>query len=517
MLAVCCVKASDDVAVVPGGQYVLRNVATGSYLMKDGTTTPLESEATNWRVVTNDTIFTTSKEELYYVHSDETIMQITNSGLGFKVNFSPKANTTYIMPSETTAGAFKFRYRYLASTRFLNVEVDGDGNETLTAAKTESAYNDWEFVPTSHPKAYTYRIWSMDRSSGDTEYCIAYRSHDPKGNEVWLSGWMDVPTKSEGGATNADHVLFSTHYTMSKSSQYPSASAPVESHSINLGSSKPVMVAPDYLGCGITENYDHPYCAADIMAEECVDMLLAVHDMLRDMHEKDCSASPMPTYGIGASQGGSIIIACQRYVENSPKISDEQRAAINWIRTVACAGPYDLFATMSHYYYVGGLSEASVIPMLVIGMVCGFPDVFGDTKAEDYFSDELLEAGIFDMIRSHKYDTTELADAINKACGKNIHGMLSEAAKDLNSDISQKLLKACGMCNLTRDWKPKADILLLYNPNDDVVPHLNFVSFVNGMQDNCQGKLETRKSTVTTSHIAACADFFARMILGGYK
>jgi len=31
--------ADNDIAVMPGGQYVLRNVATGSYLMKDGTTT----------------------------------------------------------------------------------------------------------------------------------------------------------------------------------------------------------------------------------------------------------------------------------------------------------------------------------------------------------------------------------------------------------------------------------------------------------------------------------------------
>ena len=147
-------RGEDNIAVVPGEQYVLRNVATGSYLQKDGTTTTDESEASNWRVVTNDTIHYSDKEQLYFVYSDDIVMQLTNGGTGWKVSFSGKGNTTYVMPSTTTENAFKFRYRYLADTRFINVEVDGNGNEKLTAAKTQSAYNDWELVPTSHRKDY---------------------------------------------------------------------------------------------------------------------------------------------------------------------------------------------------------------------------------------------------------------------------------------------------------------------------------------------------------------------------
>ena len=169
VVTACHAMADDDsIAVLPGAQYVLRNVATGSYLMKDGTTTSDEQEAANWRVVTNDTIHYGDKEQLYFVHSDESIMQLTNSGLGWSVKFSPKANTTYVMPSETTEKAFKFSYRFLADTRYLNVEVNDEGNERLTAARTSSTYNDWEFVPTSHPKDYRYRLLSMDRSSGNT-------------------------------------------------------------------------------------------------------------------------------------------------------------------------------------------------------------------------------------------------------------------------------------------------------------------------------------------------------------
>ena len=38
----CSIRADDNIAVLPGMQYVLQNVATGSYLTKDGSTTTIE-------------------------------------------------------------------------------------------------------------------------------------------------------------------------------------------------------------------------------------------------------------------------------------------------------------------------------------------------------------------------------------------------------------------------------------------------------------------------------------------
>ena len=150
-------------------------------------------------------------------------------------------------------------------------------------------------------------------------------------------------------------------------------------------------------------------------------------------------------------------------------------------------------------------------------MVAGFPHIFGETKVEEYFSDAFLEAGIMEMIRSHQYESEDIANAINKSCGGNMHSILSTEAQNMNSDLSQKLLKAFGQCDLTRDWSPKADIILYYYPDDEVVPHLNLVSATKGLQDKCQGKFETRQTTLGVRHFVACVDFFARIIFGGYK
>ena len=517
LLVLPALAGSDDDAVVPGAQYMLRNVATGSYLMKDGTITKNEAEASNWRVVTNDTIRYSDAEKLYIVYSDDAVMQLTNSGGGWKVAFTGKGNTTYVMPSTTTEKGFKFRYRFALDTRYLNVEVDAEGNEKLTAARTASSYNDWEFVPTTHPKAYRYRLMSMNRSGNNTKYTLAYLSHDVTGEEVWLSGWTAVPTASEGGACNADHLLMSTHYTMCKNSEVPSQTDPYDGFTFNLSRNKPVMVEPDYLGYGITKDREHPYCAPDIMAEESVDLLLTVHDLLRDMHAMDCSTGAYPTYGIGYSQGGAIILACQRYVENSPKLNEEQRKAIHWVRTCAGAGPYCSLATISQYYFQDKLSMPVAAPLLVMGMVAAYPDIFGDIRAEEYFSEAFNAAGIVDKVRSTDYTIDELNEAIQKACGNTMQGMLSEDAKNTNSDLSQHLLKALGRSDLTRDWSPKADIWFFHNTDDDVVPYLNTMAAYKRLKDHCQGECAVYTTGVGMSHLAAAIDFMARMILGNYK
>lgn len=510
-------QEDNNLAAAPGAEYVLRNAATGSYLMKDGTTTKNEAEASSWRVVTNDTIRYSDAEKLYVIYCDDAVMQLTNSGGGWKVAFTGKGNTTYVIPSTTTEKAFKFRYRFALDTRYLNVEVDGEGKEKLTAAHTPSNYNDWVFVPVLHPKEYNYRITKMERSSGYSNYNIAYRSTNPKGEEIWLSGYLAVPTKDEGGECTADHFLFSTHYTMCKRTQWPTSDTPIDSYSNYLSSNRPIMVEPDYLGYGITEHLDHPYCAAEPMAEESVGMLFAAHELLGDLHRMDCYTEPLPTYGIGSSQGASIILACQKYVETSPKLTEEQRNTIHWVRTNACAGLYDPLATLSHYYYVDKVDVPAVMPLLLLGQLVGFPEIFGKTKAEDYFSEAFLKAGVLDMIRSHDYDSEDISNTIINSCGNTMHQMLSEDALDPNSDISQKLQKSLGMCNLTRDWTPKADIKLYYFTKDEVVPHLNLVSVTKGLKDKCLGKFETEETTLGVRHIVACGNFFTNILSGGYK
>lgn len=497
-----------DTLVVPGVEYLLQNVGSGLYLTSSGQMVDDPTQAAPWRFL--------GTESPTFIHSGRTFLYMSNGGVtGWRINFSTVAESQQIERSTTTDGAFKFRCKYMLDTRFLNVQ---NSDSALSCAKTQSTWSDWYLVRAPKQNEHLYRLLSVRHSSGNTKYTLAYQSVDIQGNPIELSGFMVLPTSSKGGMCTADHVLFSTHYTMTKNSDVPSNFDPFDALTFTFGSNKPVMIEPDYLGYGITVDQPHPYLAPDIMSRNCVDMLIACHQLLREMNGFDVYQGNIPTYGIGYSQGGSIILSVQKYIETSPELSDSVRTAIHYVRTCAGAGPYNPLATLSQYMMQDDLSMPCAAPLLVAGVVDAFPQIFDTIRAEDYFSDAFNAADILGKMRARQMSIDDLNAAINTACGgSKISLMMSDQAKDMNSDIMQRLHKAFGMCNLTRDWVPQADIWFFHNAADDVVPYLNTMSAYNAFVNAGGGNISLYTTGVGMSHTAAAIDFMARMILGNYK
>lgn len=497
-----------DTVLEPGVEYLLLNAGSGLFLMTNGTMVADPMQADSWRVL--DSVSPT------YIHSNRIFLFMSNGGFtGWKVNLSGEAGSQEIISSTTTPGAFKLRCKYMLDTRYLNVQ---QSDTTLSCAQTQGEWNDWFFVRAPRQNLHLYRILTARTANGNTKFTIGYQSVDIEGNPVELSGYLAIPTSSKGGMCTADHILFSTHYTMTKNTEVPSIADPFDALTFTMSGNKPVMIEPDYLGYGLTVDKPHPYLAPDIMARNCVDMLLACHQLLREMTGFDVSQGNIPTYGIGYSQGGSIILAVQKYIETSPNLTDSVRNVIRYVRTCAGAGPYNPLATLSQYMYQDDLSMPCAAPLLLSGVIEAYPQIFDTIRAEDYFSDAFNNADILGMMRSCNYTIDELNAAIKSACGANkMSLMLSEQAKDMNSDIMQKLHKALGQCNLTRDWVPQADIWFFHNGSDDVVPYLNTMSAYNAFVNTAAGSVSLYTTGIGMSHTAAAVDFMARMILGNYK
>ena len=496
-----------DSAIVPGVEYMLRNVNSGLYLTRTGTMVSDPEQADSWRFL--------SAQSPTMLHSNRIFLFMANGGVsGWRLNLTGEAATQEVLASNDTPGAFKFRCKYLLDTRYLSVQADS----TIGFSRTQDTTNDWQLVRSTQPNTHLYRLLTAETKGSYTEFTIAYQSIDIQGNPIELSGYIVLPTLSKGGMCNADHILFSTHYTMTKNSDVPSLSDPFDALTFTMSGNKPVMIEPDYLGYGITVDMRHPYLAPDIMARNSVDMLVASHQLLREMNGFDVSQGNIKTYGIGYSQGGSIILAVQKYIENSPNVSDSLRQVIKYTRTCTGAGPYNPLATVSQYMYQDRLSMPCAAPLLVSGLVEAFPQIFDTIQAEDYFSDAFNQADILGMMRSCNYSIDDLNAAIKNACGDNLMSlMMSEDAMDMNSHIMQRLQKALGQCDLTRDWTPKADIWFFHNTDDDVVPYLNTISAYNAFRDKAEGSVSLYTTGIGMSHTAAAVDFMARMILGNYK
>lgn len=499
-------------ALLTDGSYLMQNVGTGQYLCKDGSLTTNVSDAADWRLVGwEDSL---SGQFQTHIYCDEIVLALRNYGFtGWQTTMSGKNNTTDFV--ENADGSYKLKYRFGTDTRYLNVENDGS---RLSAAKTQSAYNDWRFIPSG--RRHSYRILAFSREGGFSCYSLGYRSHNVQGEERWLSGWVKFPTNGEGGTCKATHQLMNCHETICSNGEAPSVMGPYSALLSSVMSDMPVWMAPDYLGFGKSLGEDHPYVAPDIMAETCVDMMLAVYDMLYDMHGLDMYEAKLPTYGAGYSQGGGVILAIQKYVETSPNLTAAQREAINYVSTCCGAGPYNTLATISQYLYDNTIAMPVAAPLLVSGMVAAYPEIFGEYRAEDYFSDAFNNANILGNMRACEKNIDAMNSLINSACGGNgtMWSMLSDSAKNFNSDLSQRLLWALGESDLTRDWVPQAKIWMYHSSGDDVVPYLNSVSAYNRfLEAGMPADRITLETASGLAHTAGAVAFNAMMITGGYR
>ncbi len=488
--------------------YLLYNKGLNLYLNNKGKAVSTPDSAAAWKFSASQgtaTILTPTAEDTLYLSMNYAFLA------GWSISLSPTASTLTVVDNDSV---FLFsKNASLGGTRYVGFNASGNmaANQANAAGR-----NQWVLIETAQPEVEErptvgYRILKRTVSSSSADYVIAYPSVRPDGTEVELSGLVMIPLRN--GSVNANHFLLSSHYTMTKNNEVPSGSNPMEASLIL--SNKPILIAPDYLGYGISREEIHPYVAPEIMARNCVDMITATYHLLEEKYEFNAAQMHLPTYGMGYSQGGSIALANQKFIENNAYVTDTFRTTINYSGTYCGAGPYDPLATLSQYIYQDSLSMPVAAPLLVIGLVASHADLMNGHIAEDYFSNAFNAAHLIDSINSRNYTTGDLNSMIIEACGGGtMHVMLSDSALDLNSELMQPFMKTLGMSNLTRDWTPQAPVHFFHNAGDDVVPFLNTMSAYRGLFEHNDGGIQLSMSS-PTSHMGAAVNFMMPLALGG--
>ena len=115
---------------------------------------------------------------------------------------------------------------------------------------------------------------------------------------------------------------------------------------------------PDYEGYGVSKYSPHPYLYQELTARQVVDAVrygLALFKAGRFQNDDDYSVGTAQSWPkcmrngwvvipIGASQGGSVAMAVQRYIEQN-----DLETELPLIGSVCCDGPYDPVATLRYY------------------------------------------------------------------------------------------------------------------------------------------------------------------------
>lgn len=299
-----------------------------------------------------------------------------------------------------------------------------------------------------------------------------------------------------------------------------------------------LVVMADYEGYGATKDRAHPYLYQELTARQCVDATrygryLYEHDTLLD-YLRHPLRKDFRCVSIGYSQGGSVAMACHRFVEQNHLVDE-----LHFAGSICGDGPYDPMATLM--YYVSqelegkNMSMPIVLPLIVKGMLDTNP-YMKSHKPEEYFRPEFLATGIFDWLDSKEYSTsgiddlwekyvsehpgaidyhkTRMTNIMNEECYQYFLKIYNENKDTFTSAAGIPLPKQRGTMedlhlalasnDLTSGWSPSHRLFLFHSTGDTVVPFVNAERAVNALGE----KVVLEKAPNKLDHNDSGVDFF---------
>lgn len=325
----------------------------------------------------------------------------------------------------------------------------------------------------------------MTASADSKKVTLKYQSVDCNNNPITLSACLGLPPKPLIGSTKTiKFIVLHNHPTTASNSEVPTGSDPQDQiealHDNGLmndiaGDEGALIVSPDYLGYGETKDRIHPYFASMHTARNCVDAVLAAIDYAKAQGYK--IDSNYYTLNAGYSQGGTVTLAVQRYLETIA--SEEVAKKVNLKESYCGAGAYDLSLTFDDWldsddiFYPGGLA------WILQGMIEAYSEgCMRGIKIEQLLSDDFMKNDLLTYMNKKENKMADVNAKIGKTVGNkdgktNSAELVSAAMLDPNSPIHRTVRKALDMNNITANWTPKHKIYLFHWKNDETVTYKN--------------------------------------------
>lgn len=165
-------------------------------------------------------------------------------------------------------------------------------------------------------------------------YRLSYLTVDGHGREVVASGLVSVPVKPAGAKSP---LLSYQHATIYKDAHAPSNNPRPSEPPVVVASLGYVVMAPDYVGYGVSKGTPHPYLLSAPSASAVLDLLTAAQVWRRENGIVDNGQ----LFLTGYSQGGYVSVAAHRAMQTGGSPHLESLAAV-----VPGAGPYDAGVTL---------------------------------------------------------------------------------------------------------------------------------------------------------------------------
>jgi predicted esterase len=292
--------------------------------------------------------------------------------------------------------------------------------------------------------------------AGVKQYKIVYKTKNTDGTEIQASGALIIPT----GITTPLPLVSYQHGTIFDDKLAPSYFAQNGEGTLAsfVATNGYIVVAPDYIGYGASNNLPHPYEHRESLATVSLDMLRAAKEVI----EKEKINWNKNLLLAGYSEGGLATMALQK------KIEEEVSAEFNLKASSCGAGAYNKtlsFKTLVATPTSGNANHnASYIWVLLT-----YDRIYKLNRSLDnYFTEKYI-----DKIQKEQQNVritgslnTILSQTIIDGVGKGTDLALLNAVKD--NDIF--------------DWKPITETQLYHGTSDTYVPYFNTQTAYDAMQ-----------------------------------
>ncbi len=241
-------------------------------------------------------------------------------------------------------------------------------------------------------------------------YKLEYMTTDVNGLPIRASGLVSVPIKALGAASP---VLSYQHGTIFRDIEAPSNNAVPSEVAVLMASLGYIVLAPDYVGYGVSKGAPHPYLQAAPSAAATVDFLTAAKTWRQQQGVQDNGQ----LFLTGYSEGGYVTLAAHRALQesNSPHLQNLRQVVVG-------SGPYNVQATMDglvnlvrdennllgalinpgFLHYLGNSVQREVRRALLKQLLPSDADVVIDTQFIDIFlADD--EAGLERLSNVHQW------------------------------------------------------------------------------------------------------------------
>ena len=305
-----------------------------------------------------------------------------------------------------------------------------------------------------------------------TSYRIEYLTVGATGQTVKASGLVSVPNKPAGAKSP---VLSYQHGTIFRDAEAPSNNAVASEISVVMASLGYIVLAPDYVGYGVSKGVPHPYLQAAPMAASVIDFLTAAKTWRQQTGVYD----NQQLFLTGYSEGGYATMAAHRALQagNLPHLQQLRMV-------VPGAGPYNVQATLDS----------------LIDIVRDKNKVLG----------ALIQPGFLKKLggsAQREVRRALLKELIPDEADTSIDALFLD--NFLSDDV-----KATDRLSNVHNWRPQVPVYLYHGRDDQTVPYASSTSTLAAMQAQGASDLVSLSDcpAAPSSHLGCVAPFLGFML-----